>query len=149
MRILALDYGEKTVGTAVSDALFTVATPLEVIRRDRESMLRKTLARIEEICGAEGIGLIVLGLPLHMSGAESKRSEMAREFGDRVMRRTGLPVALQDERLSSVEAEEWMRADGLEEKERKAQIDAYAAAVILSDFLEANREELRAEYGVQ
>ena len=135
MRLLGLDYGAHTVGVAVSDETGLIATRLEVIRREKEGHLRRTLARIEALCTEYGAEAIVLGLPLNMDGSAGVRAEKTLQFKERLERRTGLSVYLQDERLTSVEAEEILRAQGVSTPDIKEMIDAVAAEVILQDYL--------------
>ena len=137
MRILGLDYGAHTVGVAVSDASGTIATRLEIIRRKTENHERKTLARIEELCKLHAAEAIVLGNPLNMDDTVGERALKTRAFKERLERRTGLPVYLQDERLSSVTAEEIMRESGIPSKEHHLYVDMIAAEVILQDYLDA------------
>ena len=89
MRIMALDYGSKTVGVAVSDELGLTALPLETIKREKENKLRKTLARIEEIIKEKSISLIVLGKPLNMDDSEGERVEKSLAFKEALEKRTG------------------------------------------------------------
>lgn len=144
MRILGLDYGTKTVGVAVSDPLQITAQPLETIERKSANKLRQTLARIESIIeeyGAQGsqerIDGIVLGYPKNMSGTEGDRCAASQEFKADLERRTGLPVTLWDERLTTVEAERILIDGGVRRENRKAYIDKIAAAVILQNYLDA------------
>lgn len=139
-RIIGLDYGSKTVGVAVTDGLGLTAVSLEIIRRERENQLRPTLRRIEELIKEYDARLIVLGLPLNMDGTESRRSEMARAFGRDLEKRVGVPVVMQDERLTTVEADEIIELTGQHKKDRKDHIDSMAAAIILTDYLNQNRE---------
>ena len=133
---MGLDYGSKTVGVALSDDAASLPMPLEVVRRDSEKRLRKTCARIEELIVQHNIGQIVVGLPLNMDGSEGERAQKARSFGEMLSRRSGLPLSFQDERLSSVEADELMDSCGIRSKEKRHDmIDAVAAAVILGDYL--------------
>lgn len=138
-RILGLDYGEKTVGVALTDPMKLTAEPLETIFRKEENKLRRTLARIAEIASEYDAERIVLGLPLHMDGSVSDRAEKTLLFRDKVERRTGLPVVLQDERLTTVEADEVLRDLNVPASERKASIDKIAAALILKDYLGKER----------
>ncbi len=141
MKYLGLDYGSKTVGVAVTDATGTVIREVEIIRRQKEKTLRRTCARIEEIVTGEKVETIVIGLPLNMDGSEGERAEKARAFGEMVARRTGLPVRFQDERLTTVEADEIMDENGIRnEKDRKSHVDSVAAAVILGDFLNSGKD---------
>ena len=146
MKILALDYGAKTVGAAVCDTSLRVVQGIEVIRRDRENKIRKTLVRIEELIGEYGIDMIVLGLPLNMDGSAGERAGRSEEFAE-LRRRTGLSVYLHDERLSSVEADERMKAAGVPAEKRKMLIDMVAAEVILEDYL-ASQQGAAGENGM-
>ncbi|MBQ7678676.1 MAG: Holliday junction resolvase RuvX [Butyrivibrio sp.] len=137
MRVMGLDYGSRTVGVALSDELLLTAQAREIVRRNAENKLRRTLARLEEIIVAEDVQDIVLGLPVNMDGSMSLRAELAQEFRDKLERRTGIPVRMQDERLTTVEAEEILRANGIPRNEYKKHIDAVAAQVILQDYLDA------------
>lgn len=145
MRIMGLDYGSRTVGVALSDELLLTAQPLETIVRKEEKKLRQTCARIEEIIRQYGVEKIVLGLPLHMDDSESPVSEKARAFGSMLERRTGLPVILLDERLTTAEADEILEESGVPKSERKVYIDRIAAGFILQDYLNnrAEREDLK------
>lgn len=136
MRILGLDYGEKTVGVAITDALGLTAQPMETILRTEANKLRRTCARIEEIIKEYEVTDLVLGLPLHMDDSPSKISEQVLEFKAMLERRTGLPVHLQDERLTTQEANEILKESGIAPKDRKAYIDKIAASFILSDYME-------------
>lgn len=138
MRLIGLDYGEKTVGVAATDALGITAQPLETIVRKEENKLRRTLARIESIIAERKAEAIVLGLPLHMDGSPSETGGKVLLFKAMLERRTGLPVHLQDERLTTEEADEILRESGVPKEERKASIDKIAASIILSDYLNAH-----------
>lgn len=135
MRILGLDYGTKTVGAAVTDTLGITVQPLETITRDSDSKIRPTLRRIEEIIESLGVEEIVLGLPLNMDGSEGERAMRSRQFADVIERRTGLPVHLLDERLTTVEAEEILGACGIMKKDYKRYVDSAAAVLILEDYV--------------
>lgn len=137
MRILGLDYGAHTVGVAISDETGLIAGRLEIIRREREDHLRRTLARIEALIAEYGVEKIVLGYPLNMDDSEGLRAGKTLQFKEQLERRTHLAVTLQDERLSSVEAEEILRAEGVRAQDMKHRIDAVAAEVILQDYLNA------------
>ena len=138
MRILGLDYGSKTVGVAVSDPLGITAQNLEVITRKQENKLRKTYARIEELAREYDVGLFVVGLPLHMSGDEGERARLAREFAENLERRTGIPVKMQDERLSTVSADRILEEAGVRKENRKEYVDGIAASYILQAYMDAN-----------
>lgn len=136
MRIMGLDFGSKTVGVAISDALLTIAQPLEIIRRKEANKLRQTLARIEELIVEYEVEEIVLGLPLNMNDTEGERVTLTREFQEKLERRTGLPVYTWDERLTTVEADNAMMEAGIRRENRKEYVDKIAAALILQSYLE-------------
>ena len=139
MRIMGLDFGAKTVGVALSDELLLTASALEVIRRKDADKLRKTCARIEEIVKAYDVSEIVVGLPLHMDMRMSGMAESAMRFRDMIGRRTGLKTVMWDERLTSVEAREILRLNGVQKENEKEVIDMVAAKVILESYLEHRR----------
>lgn len=136
MRIMGLDYGSKTVGVALSDELLLTAQAKEIIRRKEENKLRKTLARIEELILEFSVEKIVLGLPLNMDQSPSERSQLCLEFKEKIERRTGIPVIMWDERLTTVEADEIMDEVGIKGRERKEYVDMIAAQIILQDYLD-------------
>ena len=139
MRIMGLDFGSKTVGVAVSDALLLTAQGVEIIRRSEENKLRRTLARIEELIVEYEVGELVLGLPRHMNGGEGVRVELTREFKDKLERRTGLPVTLWDERLTTVSADKTMIEAGIRRENRKNYVDMLAAVFILQGYLDGRK----------
>lgn len=145
MRVMGLDFGSKTCGVAVTDALGLTAQGLCVIWRKEENKLRKTLARIEELCKEYEVSLIVLGFPKNMDGSFSERCQLSMEFSEKLKRRTGLSVVLHDERLTTEEANEIMALAGIKSKDRKKSIDRLAAVLILEDYL--SRSENRREDG--
>ena len=136
MRIMGLDYGSRTVGVAISDDLLLTAQGKEIIRRKEENKLRKTMARIEELIQEYGVEKIVLGLPLNMDESVSERSKLCLDFKDKLERRTGIPVEMMDERLTTVEADEIMNEARIKGKERKEYVDMIAAQIILQDYLD-------------
>ena len=138
MRIMGLDFGSKTVGVAVSDPTGFLAGGVEIIRRDREDKLRQTLARIEELIVSYGVEKIVLGCPFNMDGTSGVRVEKTLAFKESLERRTGLPVVLCDERLSTVEADEIMDEVGVKRADRKKHVDKIAATIILQRYLDEN-----------
>lgn len=139
MRILGLDYGTKTVGVALSDALKLTAQPVETIERKEENKLRKTLARIEEIAKANEVSEIVLGYPKHMNNSEGRRCEATMAFKEMLERRTGLPVVLWDERMSTVFAERTLIDGGVRRENRKSYVDKLAAVYILQGYLDSKK----------
>ena len=136
MRVIGLDYGTKTVGVALSDALGITAQPVETITRKEENKLRKTYARIEEIISQNDVDRIVVGLPKNMNNTVGERAEACKDFADKLERRTGIPVVMWDERLSTVSAEHVLIESGVRRENRKAVIDKIAACVILQSYLD-------------
>lgn len=136
MRIMGLDFGSKTVGVAVSDELLLTAQGLEIIRRKEENKLRRTLARIEELIVEYGVEEIVLGLPINMNATEGERARLTLEFREKLERRTGLPVVMWDERLTTVAADKVMMEAGVRRENRKEYVDMIAATLILQGYLD-------------
>ena len=129
-RILGLDYGSKTVGVAVSDPLGLTAQGLETIWRKQENKLRQTLARIEEIAEEYQVERIVLGYPKNMNNTIGERAEKSLEFKEMLERRTGLPVVMWDERLTTVEANRTLMEAKVRRENRKQYLDELAAIFI-------------------
>lgn len=136
MRIMGLDYGSKTVGVAVSDALGITAQGIGILRRDSETKLRKTLAGIEELIKEYEVGRIVLGLPKNMNNTLGDRAEKTLVFKEMLERRTNLEVILWDERLTTVEAIRTMTEVGVKKKDMKNYVDQIAATYILQAYLD-------------
>lgn len=136
MRIMGLDYGSKTVGVAMSDPLGLTAQGIEIVRRKSETKLRQTLARIEEIAKEYSVEKIVLGFPKHMNNDIGERAEKSLEFKEMLERRTGLPVVMWDERLTTVEADRTMMETGIRRENRKEYVDMIAAVFILQGYLD-------------
>ena len=118
------------------------AQPKEIIRRERPAKLRGTLQRIEELIEEYNVGMIVLGLPLNMDDSQGERAKLTLEFKDKLERRTGLPVVMSDERLTTVEADEEMDEMGIRGADRKKYVDMLAACVILRDYMNSHPEQL-------
>ena len=137
VRILGLDYGSKTVGAAVSDPLGITAQMAETIVREREDKLRRTLARIEALIEEYKIERIVLGYPKNMNNTLGERAAKTEEFKAALERRTGLPVMLWDERLTTVAAERVLMEQGVRREHRKETVDQIAAALILQGYLDS------------
>lgn len=136
MRILGLDYGSKTVGVAVSDPLGLTAQRLDTIWRKQENKLRQTLARIKELVDEYQIEQIVLGYPKNMNNTVGERAEKALEFKEMLEKRTGLPVIMWDERLTTVEADRTLMEAGVRRENRKQYLDGLAAVFILQGYLD-------------
>lgn len=136
-RILGLDYGSKTVGVAVSDGLGLTAQGVEIITRASENKLRRTLARIEALIREYGVTGIVLGFPKNMNNTIGDRAEKSLEFKGMLERRTGLPVVLWDERLTTVLANRTLMEAGVRRENRKEYVDKLAAVLILQSYLDS------------
>ncbi|OUQ19379.1 Holliday junction resolvase RuvX [Lachnoclostridium sp. An14] len=137
MRIMGLDYGSRTVGVAVSDALGLTAQGVETVTREEENKLRKTLRRIEELAREYEVERIVLGYPKHMNNSLGDRAEKTEAFKEMLERRLGLPVVLWDERLTTVAAERILMESGVRRENRKEVIDKVAAGLILQGYLDS------------
>ncbi len=135
LRLLGLDYGSKTVGVAATDDLGQMVHPVETIFRKRQTKLRTTLARIDEIVLERRTEGIVVGLPLNMDGSEGDRCEKTRTFAEYVRRRTGLPLDFFDERLTTSESDGILKISGVPLGERKQYIDQMAAVLILEGYI--------------
>lgn len=135
MRILGLDYGSKTVGVAMTDALGMTVQPYKTIQRERESKLRQTLSEIAEIVEQYQIEKIVMGLPLNMDDTEGDRAAKTRNFAEKLKLRVAVPIEFTDERLTTMEAEEILDQSGISRSEQKKVIDQVAAQLILEQYL--------------
>jgi putative Holliday junction resolvase len=135
-RLLGLDLGEKTIGLALSDTLLTVATPYETLKRGKFSA---DATKIEAIAEKEGVGGLIVGLPLNMDGRDGPSAQSARAFVRSFTARSGLPAVLWDERLSTAAVTRDMIAADASRKRRAAAMDKVAAAYILQGALEALR----------
>jgi putative Holliday junction resolvase len=132
---MALDYGERRIGVAVSDPTGTLAQPHETIDRGRGGALAPALARIRSLVGELEVERIVVGLPLHMSGRTGPEALAARRFGERVAAETGVRVDYLDERWTTREAERALREMGARRRRVRERVDATAAALLLRAYL--------------
>jgi putative Holliday junction resolvase len=133
-RILALDLGKKRIGLAISDPLGITAQGLPNLVRVRK---RADLAALEQLVRERQVGLILLGNPINMRGDEGRQSAWVREFADALTERTGLPVKLWDERLTSVEANRVLRSSGISIEKRAAAVDRLSAVILLQSYLDS------------
>ncbi|MGE4326782.1 MAG: Holliday junction resolvase RuvX [Pseudodonghicola sp.] len=134
--LIGLDFGEKTIGVAVSDRIGAVATPLETVRRKKFTL---DAARLLDIIAHRDIGGILLGLPRNMDGSEGPRCQSTRAFARNLMQLTDLPIGFWDERLSTVAAERAMLEADMSRKRRAERIDNIAASYILQGALDRMR----------
>ena len=135
MRIMALDFGSKTCGVAVTDALGITAQGVEIIKRKSPNKLRQTLARIEELVNEYNVEKIVLGLPLNIDGSSGDRVEKTKEFSEKLSNRVDIPIEFEDERLTTVEAYEIMDELNIKKEDRDEYVDMIAAVVILEQYM--------------
>ena len=132
MRTMAIDYGDRRIGLAVSDLLgMLVGEAWTMEEWDMERAAR----RIAEEARAREVSTLVLGLPRNMDGSEGPRAEKSRAFRELLLRETGLPVVLWDERRSSIEAHAILHRNGKREKQHRKTVDAVAASLILEGYL--------------
>ena len=135
--MLGIDYGERRVGLAISDATRTLARPLTTLRVDAGAAVARVAGEIERLMAEEdGLSAIVVGLPMRLDGSPNDQTPRVRAFIAALARRTALPIATMDERLTSHEANERLSVRERDWRARKARLDAAAAAVILQDYLD-------------
>lgn len=141
VRFVGIDYGNRRVGLAISDATAMLARPWQVVTTDEPdptnsaAMIADLMPRL--VIDDDGLDGIVVGLPRRLDGSDNALTPNARLFGEALEVITGIPVTFQDERLTSVEAEAQLATREKDWKKRKLQIDAVAAAIMLQDFLDA------------
>lgn len=138
--VLALDLGEKLVGTAISDERLITTKRLASLKRSNWKKLLQDVRHLIERFDAQ---TIVVGLPLRLDGIEGDAAKNVRRLATNLAKSVALPVYLQDERLTSVEAAANLKAEGIKPEEIPAYIDGEAAATILRDFLATNQERIR------
>ena len=142
MRIMGLDYGSKTVGVAISDPLGITAQGIEIIRREKETKLRQTLARIEALIKEYQVESIVLGFPKNMNNTIGDRAEKSLAFKEMLEKRTGLDVVMWDERLTTVEANRTLMERKVRREDRSKYVDMLAAVYILQGYLDSRSFKL-------
>lgn len=134
-RIMGIDYGKVRIGIALTDLLKTIASPYDVYK---SVSLQKDVEYFVKLVKEKEVEKIVLGLPLNMDGSEGERAKRTRIFGEMLEKACSVPVVYQDERLSSVEAENYLLDGDVRRDKRKNLIDKVAATIILEDYLRAN-----------
>ena len=141
MRVIGIDLGDRRIGLAVSDASATIARPLRTLARDRsdEAAADALATAIDAINMEDAVGCVVVGLPRRLDGSPTDQTMRVQQMVALLSSRTSVPVVLQDERLSSHEAEERLAIRERDWRKRKAKLDAAAAAVILQDYLDGQR----------
>ena len=137
MRVMGLDYGSKTIGVAISDPLGLTAQGIEIIRREEENKLRKSLRRIEELIKEYQVEEIVLGFPKNMNNTIGERAEKSLQLKETLERRCKLPVIMWDERLTTVEANRTLMESNVRRENRSKYVDMIAAVFILQGYLDS------------
>lgn len=133
-RLMGLDPGTKTIGLALSDVTWMIATPYVTIARKSWD---KDLTALTDICQKEDVGGLVMGLPVQMDGTEGDRAIQVRKMADKILERADLPIAFWDERLSTAAVQRMMVSEmDLSRKKRKQAVDKAAAAYILQGALD-------------
>ena len=135
-RVMGLDYGEKTIGVAVSDLLMFTAQGVEIIRRDNPVDLSKSMVRLKELIEIYEVDKIVLGFPKNMNNTIGERGEKTQRFKERLEKDLGLDVILIDERLTTMQAERMLIQADVSRQKRKKVIDKMAAVLILQAYLD-------------
>jgi putative Holliday junction resolvase len=133
-RILALDLGKRRIGLAISDPLGITAQGLPNLERTNK---RADLAELGQLVRDREVGLILMGNPINMRGAEGRQSGWVREFAGALEKYTGLPVKLWDERLTTVEASRVLRSSGISIEKRAAAVDRLSAVILLQSYLDS------------
>ena len=136
MRLLGLDLGEKTIGLALSDRLLTVATPMQTLKRGK---FAADAAQLDIIISEQGVGGLVVGLPLNMDGSDGPSAQSARAFGRNWVKHSPLPLVFQDERLSTSAVTRTLIEADTSRKRRGEVVDKMAAAYILQIALDRLR----------
>ena len=134
-RILAMDYGRRRIGLAISDELALTASPLPVLQRKNR---REDFRRLRKVLAEFKVGVVLVGHPVHLSGRDSEMAAEAARFAERVEKELKVRVELRDERLTTWEAEEVVKVTGGAKHKRKG-IDSMAAAILLREYLDATR----------
>ena len=134
-RLLGLDLGERRIGVAVGDPTGFLASALEVLESRGRA---RDVAAVRAIAAREGAETVVVGMPVNMDGSYGPQAEKSRRFGA-ALEASGLPVVYWDERLTTVEAQRYLREGGMSRQKRRQTIDAAAAAILLQSYLDSRR----------
>ena len=139
MRVLGIDYGERRIGLALSDPTGLLASPWKRLDNDAnvKAAARRLAAEILVLQSEDGLDAIVIGLPRRLNGEPTEQTQRVRKLAELLAAAVTVPISLQDERLTSHEAETLLAARERDWRKRKDQLDAMAAALILQDFLDS------------
>jgi putative pre-16S rRNA nuclease len=132
-RVLALDFGKRRIGLAISDEMGLTAQGLETLQR---TTIREDLARIAALAAENSVSLILLSDPIRLNGRPGEQSEQAREFGQRLTARSGITVKLWDERFTTVQAQRVLKESGISSRKRAQAVDRLAAVILLESYLD-------------
>ncbi len=135
MRILALDYGDKTVGLAISDENLKIAQPLFTVARKNPIDVKDTIRQIVQVVDEKNVGRIVIGMPLNMNGSEGERAQKTKWFKKKLSKSVSIEIVLWDERLSTVSADGFLVQGQVKKQDRKKYLDKVAASIILESYL--------------
>jgi len=138
MRILAIDFGSRVIGLAITDELQLTARPLSTIPSKKDAA-----ARIRALCEEYEVGTVVIGLPLRLDGTHGDAAQRVTDFISKLQEVLSIPIVPQDERLTTRAADEMLRDEGVPWQQRREKLDAYAAAIILEDYLAAERRKAK------
>jgi RNAse H domain protein, YqgF family len=134
MRYLGLDLGTKTLGLAISDSLGTIATSYKILHHQEN--YDSLISQLEEVVNEKNIKAFVLGFPKNMNNSVGERGEIALKFKEKLEKKFQLPVYMEDERLTTRQAENLLISNNTSRKKRKKVIDCVAATIILQSFLD-------------
>ncbi len=138
MKILGIDYGEKRVGLAIGDKTVKITRALEGLENKGKSFV---IEKIRNICIMEDIGEVIMGLPLGMSGKETRQTETVKNFINDLRAALDIPIISEDERLTTRMATESLQARGIKRERKKKRIDSVAAQLILQGYLEKIKKQ--------
>lgn len=136
MRVLALDFGERRIGVALSDPTRMLASPLTTLTSGRGGSI---VGEVLRLAAENDVGEIVVGMPVSLSGRRGPQANRVIRFADALRRATDIPVLSADERYSTVQAERSLRESGVKPTKARSRVDAAAAAVILQSYLDSKR----------
>jgi putative Holliday junction resolvase len=137
---MAIDYGARNVGVAISDELLLTARPLTTIRREKLKYA-EVVERVRELAAENDVATLVVGLPLNMDGTRGAAVERVESFISDLRQELSIPIVTVDERLTSHEADQMLREMGVSLRERRAKSDEYAATIILQDYIDEQRRQ--------
>ena len=146
-RVLALDIGDKRIGVAVSDPFNEYAMPCETYFRTKN--FEADIEAVAKIAYEKGVGVIVCGLPVNFDGTDSVQTEKTQRFIDALKAKTNLPIEIEDERFTTMQARDTQIAGGIKRQDRKKTIDSIAASYILDGYLARQKQKAKAEKGVK